>query len=190
MYNVFMDDNVIQIEDRHLVLNEQGKVIERDITIPSGEVIHVVAGDNQHILENGATYDDVSKRIAVGPPKGGTNGLTTENRDERRSEYYQQRTAEIMRQAIASRDKLESGTAIVKSWEGGVLAIGERLAESAMKDSRDGNDAAKLVFTVAQLVPDRRSSNNVDPNSVELKIGGEVAAQIIAIIAEKQRNNE
>jgi hypothetical protein len=168
------------------VLNEQGKFIERDITLPSGEVIHVVAGENQHVLDGGAVYDDIKKQIAHGPPKGGTYAITVDNREDKRASYYQDRAAEIMRDALASKDR-QSGSVRVKSWEGGALAISERLVNSALNDSRDGNDAAKVVFSVAQMLPDRRQSNNVDPNGVQINLGSDIVSQIIQIMAEKRQ---
>jgi hypothetical protein len=171
-------------EDKHLVINEQGKVIERDITIPSGEIIHVVAGEGQYIVDNGAIKDIETGHFVKGPPKGGTHALTKEWNSQRINEMYQDKAASIVRKGIASVSELKSGS---KSWGGGVLAISEKMAEMAVDGGRDGIEAAKFLFNAAGLLKDRRSGQNTPSDGVTIALGADIASQIIAIMAEKQQ---
>jgi hypothetical protein len=166
------------------VLDDKGKFIERDITIPSGEVIHVVAGENQHILKNGAIQDYTKGRIVKGAPKGGTTAITPENARDYHELRYQHGEDAI----LAAISKVGAGSLDPSDYKRGWQAIGENLASMALSDQKYAVDAAKFLGNAGGLVRDRRNAGNLPDSGVQINLGSDIASQIIAIMAEKRKN--
>lgn len=180
-----MDEKKNEIEPLEnngvIEVGTHGHPVIRDIRLAAtGEIHRVICEepDHQRVLASGAIQDTVTGAFLKGPPKGGAFGITKENRDEKKGEYYQQRAQEIVRGALAKHTQHVN-------WEGGADSIAGRIIQIALDGgNRDSIEAAKFIFGAAGLLRDRRFKEQQE--GVQVSISADVAKEMLMMIRNRE----
>jgi len=165
-----------------LVLREDGKAIEREIVVPSGERI-LVKVDNpqsQHVTINGAIYDNDKHRLIAGPAKGGTKAITPE------TSTTSMKQARYDKAERAARDAIASGTMQPNSFKGWHEIVKNQVSMAAEPGPYSTN-AAKFVGSAAGLLRDRREGDKSE--GVTLSIDADVARMLIDRISKLRQGD-
>lgn len=120
------------------IYNDNGKMIDAWFIGKNGPV-HVVAGENQHILKNGAIYDSKLARIAGQPV---TSTITPE-----RSQELQARRKQVTREAIIQTISNGGGGSL----RGGIKKIAEAQLDLVAQRGAYSTKAAEFLLKHADL---------------------------------------
>ena len=140
--------------------------------------VHVVAGENQHVLRNGAIYDDVNKRIIKPSPVKITS--------ERAGELWQRRqeqTKQAIIQAIADAD-----TQKLSSLRAGVKALASAQVDLALQGNAYSTRAYEALLRSAGLMIDDKTTQSQGGMSITMDRA--TAMRVVEALAKRRGDDE
>lgn len=140
------------------IYNDNGKMIDMWILDHNNVPVHVIAGENQHVLKNGAIYDDTTHRVVkASPVKLDTN---------RAGELWQKRqeqTKEAIIHAIACAD-----TQKLNSLKAGVKALASAQVDLALQGNAYSTRAYEALLRSAGLMVDDKTAQTQGGMSITM----------------------
>lgn len=175
-----MNDNQIINKDNlpEPIYNEQGKMVDMWMLDHTQTPVHVVAGENQHILKNGAIYDDITKRVVKASP--------VKLDSTRAGELWQKRqeqAKEAIIHAIACAD-----TQKLNSLRAGVKALAAAQVDLALQGNAYSTRAYEALLRSAGLMVDDKQTQS--PGGMSITMDRDTAMRVVEALAKRRGDDE
>jgi len=160
------------------IYNDSGKMVDMWMLDHNSVPVHVVAGENQHVLKNGAIYDDVTHRVVKPSPIKITSATALELHQARK-----EKAVKVALHALACENSKKDNR-----WTSGLDDIMRAQIRLAKEENAYSTRAAEFVVKSAGLSVDDKQTQS--PGGMSITMDRDTAMRVVEALAKRRGEEE